>query len=190
MFKLARALGVLLGALVLLYALDLALLNWWTSDPMIVQLDAAAPADPVPDVAADNASSLGDQSAAQEQLYQARAYEGLSTWAMATTGLTGLALLGWFALAFARERRTYGPASQTSAFPPWIFMVVAYAMGAVALFFWAIAPMELVRYINDLDFYLLTGVVGLLGAIAIWIASIFGIGPVLRPSVPLGARFS
>lgn len=186
MLKLARALGVLVGALILLYAIDLALLSWWTSDPMIVRLDAAAPAD----ASAGNSSSLGDQSAAQEQLYQSRAYEGLSTWAVSTTGLAGLALLAWFAVAFWRERRTFGPASQTSAFPYWILIVVAYLVGAVGLFFWAIAPMELVRYINDLDFYLLTGVVGLLGAVAIWIASIVGIGPVLRPSVPLGARFS
>lgn len=188
MLKLARAVGVLVGALILLYAIDLALLNWWTSDPMIVQLDADGPANGSVDPSA--ADTSGDQSAAQEQLYQARAYEGLSTWAVATTGLTGLILLAWFATVFARERRTFGPASQGSAFPYWILLVATYLVGAVVLFFWLIAPMELVRYINDADFYLLTGIVGFLGALAIWIASIFGIGPVLRPSVPLGARFS
>jgi len=120
----------------------------------------------------------------------AQAYEGLVTWAASTTALTGLALLAWFAVAFSRERRTFGPASQSSAFPYWILILLAYAVGAVGLFFWAIAPMDLVRYILDLDFYLLIFGVGLMGAIAIWIASIFGIGPVLRPSVPLGARFS
>lgn len=190
MLKLARALGVLVGALILLYAADIALLSWWTSDPMIVQLDAAAPADSASDSSADSTSPAGDQTAAQEQLYQARAYEGLSSWAVSTTGLTALALFAWFAVVFSRERHTFGPASQTSAFLYWIVIVLLYGAGAVALFFWMIAPMELVRYINDLDFYLLTGAVGLLGAVAIWIASIFGIGPVLRPSVPLGARFS
>jgi len=43
MLKLARALGVLFGVLILLYAIDLALLIWWTSDPMIARLDAATP---------------------------------------------------------------------------------------------------------------------------------------------------
>lgn len=191
MFKLARAAGVLVGALILLYAIDLALLNWWTSDPMFVQVDPAPAAESTLDPSSNDSSSLGDQTAAQEQLFQARAYEGLSTWAMATTGLAGMAILAWFAVAFTRERRTYGPASQTSAFPYWILVVVAYVAGAVAMFFWAIAPMDLVRFIaDDLDLYLLTGIVGLLGGVAIWIASIIGIGPVLRPSVPLGARFS
>jgi ABC-type Na+ efflux pump permease subunit len=189
MLKLGRALGVLIGALILLYVIDMALLSWWTSDPMIVQQEAVVPADTA-DSSAEVDPAAGDQAAAREELYQARAYEGLSTWAVATTGLAGLALLLWFALVYFRERRTFGPASQASAFPYWTLVIAAYAVGAVALFFYLIAPLELVRYINDLDFYVLTGAVGLLGALAIWVASIVGIGPVLRPSVPLGARFS
>jgi len=190
MLKLARASGVLIGALILLYAVDLAFLGWRTSDPMIVRLDVAAQAESGADASADNSSSAGDQGAALEELYQARAYEGLSTWVTSTTGLTGLAILAWFAVAFARERRTYGPAGQTAAFPYWIIIVAAYVAGAIALFFWAIVPMELIRYINDRDFYVIIFVLGLLGAVVMWIASILGIGPVLRPSVPLGARFS
>ena len=190
MLKLARALVVLIGVLILLYGLDLALLKWWTSDPMIARLDAAAPPGAALPPPAESGSSLSDQSAAQEQLFLAQAYEGLATWAASTTALTGLALLAWFAVVFSKERRTFGPASQSSAFLYWILILAAYVGGAVGLFFWAIAPMDLVRYILDLDFYLLIFGVGLMGAIAIWIASIFGIGPVLRPSVPLGARFS
>lgn len=190
MLRLARAAAVLFAVVIGLYAADLALVGWWTSDPSIVRLDEVAQPTTNIQGEADFGSSAEDQSAAQERINQARAFDGLSTWAMATTGLVAAVLIIWFAVVFAKERRTYGPASQSSVWPYWIGLALLYVGGAVSLFFWLISPMELANFIYSMHYYLPLGLVGLFGLIAFWIASLFGIGPVLRPSVPAGARFS
>ena len=189
-----RGLAVLVVIVVLFYLANLALLGWWTNDPLIVRAETAqmgdsSVGDPLGDSFGGSADE-GSQRETYERFAQERAYDGLATWSMWTTLFTAALGLAWFLLALLRERRVFGPAGQSSLLPIWYGLVFVYVAGVVALYFFYVAPLDLFRFIEARSVYTPVGIVAVFGLIAFWAMSVFGIPPQLRPSVAGGATFS
>lgn len=189
-----RGLAVLVVIVILFYLANLALLGWWTNDPLIVRADTAQTAEPMTaDPEGDSfggAADEGTQRENYERIAQERAYDGLAAWAMWATLFTAALGLGWLLLALLRGRRVVGPADQSSLLPVWYGLLALYVAGVVALYFLHVVPLDLFRFIEARSVYTPVGIVALFGLIAFWAISVFGIPPQLRPSVTGGATFS
>lgn len=163
-----------------------------TVDSALVLDTSVTSADTMPADATDDpfAEGASGPDRGQIETYLLDIADGFYQWIMIVTAAGAACTIIWYFFAAHRQQKVVGPKGQSTANVYWVGCLGLFCTICVASYYLIIEPLGVAAYMNDTAFYGFIGSSAICGGFVYWLATGIAATPVMKPSVPLAAKFS